>query len=410
MPLRAATTTSESTSIFLLLAAMIVAAKLLGELSDRLGQPVVLGELLAGVLLGPSLLGIMPAGPGMTTDLVALLAELGVVLLLFEVGLETDLAALLKVGGAALSVAAVGVVLPFLGGWLFWRLTPHPDAAGTTMVTAIFLGATLTATSVGITARVLRDLGRLQTTEARVILGAAVIDDLVGLVILSVVAVLAEGGGISAGGVARTLGLAVAFLFLAVAGGRIIGPRAFDLVGRMQSGGVIPVTALAVVLAFAALAALAGSAMIVGAFAAGLSLAATRQHKEIERVMNPIVAVFAPLFFVQVGSALDLRVLDPRTPGGVALLVSAAALIVIALAGKVIAGWSAPWTSFDRLTVGLGMIPRGEVGLIFADLGRRAGVLSSELFAAVVLVVMATTFFAPIALKLRLQHQVAALP
>jgi Kef-type K+ transport system membrane component KefB len=183
-------------------------------------------------------------------------------------------------------------------------------------------------------------------------------------------------------------------------------PAVMNVVGRMRARGTLVVLSFAFILTLAALATYAGSAMIIGAFAGGLVLAATRQHKEIELVMSPVVAIFAPLFFVKVGAALDLSLLDPRAEGAGPILITAGVLCLIAIAGKLAAGWAAPWSAFDRWTVGVGMVPRGEVGLIFADLGRRTGVLTHELFGAVVLVVMATTFLAPMILKLRLRNRV----
>ncbi|MEO8030331.1 MAG: cation:proton antiporter [Gemmatimonadota bacterium] len=407
LPLWAAGDSPETTSLFLVLAGMLVGAKLLGELCERLGTPAVLGELLAGVILGPSLLGLVPTGTGFAAETVELLAGLGVVLLLFEVGLETDLKAMVKVGGAAAAVAVVGVALPFAGGYLFWQFWPHPlvtDPAAST-ITAIFIGATLTATSVGITARVLGDLGWMQSSEARIVLGAAVIDDIVGLVILSIVGVLATGGAVAPLGMLKILALAVGFLVIAVLVGNRTMPTVMDLVGLMRARGVLAALVFAFVLCLAALATFAGSAMIIGAFAGGLILASTRHHEEIEQAMSPVAAIFAPLFFVKVGAALDLSLLDPRAPGASTILMAALVLTLVAIVGKVLAGWAAPWSAFDRLTVGVGMVPRGEVGLIFADLGRRTGVLSHELFGAVVLVVMATTFIAPLVLKFRLQHR-----
>jgi Kef-type K+ transport system membrane component KefB len=219
---------------FLVLAAILVAAKAFGELAERIGQPAVLGELLAGVLLGGSALGIVPSG-GVEGELIHVLAELGVLLLLFEIGLETDLKEMFRVGPAALAVAMVGIVLPFAFGVTFWLYAPQADSGGGDLVTAaIFIGATLTATSVGITARVLSDLGRMNTPEARIIIGAAVIDDVLGLVILSVVSGVAAGAAVSFLGIMRTLGVAVGFLVVAVVVGRFVAPRLFDVIVRMR--------------------------------------------------------------------------------------------------------------------------------------------------------------------------------
>ena len=383
---------------FLALAAILVAAKLLGELSERIGQPAVLGELVAGVLLGGSVLGIVPHD-GLGGELVHVLAELGVLLLLFEIGLETDLREMFRVGPASLAVAVVGVLVPFGLGYAYWAYVPHPASSGNLTTSAIFVGATLTATSVGITARVLSDLRQMGTQEARVIIGAAVIDDVLGLVILSVVSGVAAGAAVSVLGILRTLGVAVGFLVAAVLLGRFLMPKLFDLVVRMRVRFVLLAFAVAFALTLSGLAALAGSALIIGAFAAGLILSGTNQFDTIEHEVRPVVAIFAPVFFVSVGASVNLRLLDPTSPGARGTLLVAGALIVIGIGGKVVAGWAAPWVQMRRLVVGVGMVPRGEVGLIFADIGRRSGVLSDEVFGAVLLMVMASTFVAPPALK-----------
>jgi Kef-type K+ transport system membrane component KefB len=384
---------------FLALAAILVAAKLLGELAERIGQPAVLGELVAGVLLGGSVLGIVPHD-GVAGELVHVLAELGVLLLLFEIGLETDLREMFGVGPASLAVAVVGVVVPFGLGYVYWAYVPHPAASSGDLTTsAIFVGATLTATSVGITARVLSDLNRMGTQEARVIIGAAVIDDVLGLVILSVVSGVAAGAAVTVLGILRTLAVAVGFLVAAVLLGRFLMPRLFDLVVRMRVRFVLLVFAVAFALALAGLAALAGSALIIGAFAAGLILSGTNQFDTIEHEVRPVASIFTPVFFVSVGASVNLRLLDPSSPGARGTLLVAGALILIGIGGKIVAGWAAPWVRMRRLVVGVGMVPRGEVGLIFADIGRRSGVLSDEVFGAVLLMVMVSTFVAPPALK-----------
>jgi Kef-type K+ transport system membrane component KefB len=350
------------------------------------------------VVLGSGALGVVPQH-GAGGETVHVLAQLGVLLLLFEIGLETDLKEMFRVGTASLAVAVVGVVIPFGLGYLYWTSGGHPATGGDPTTAAIFVGATLTATSVGITARVLSDLGRLHQREARVIIGAAVIDDVLGLVILSVVSGVAAGGAVTALGAARTLAVAVGFLVVAVLVGRFAMPRLFDLVVRMRVRYVLLVFAVAVALGLSALAALAGSALIIGAFAAGLILSGTNQFDTIEHEVRPVASVFTPIFFVSVGASLDLRLLDPTTPGARATLLVALALTAIGIIGKLAAGWAAPWLPLRRLVVGVGMVPRGEVGLIFADIGRRSGILTDEVFGAVLLTIMATTFLAPPALK-----------
>jgi Kef-type K+ transport system membrane component KefB len=307
-----------------------------------------------------------------------------------------------RVGTASLAVAAVGVVLPFVLGFAYWAYVPHAATGGTTELTtaAIFVGATLTATSVGITARVLSDLGQMNTQEARIIIGAAVIDDVLGLVILTVVTGIAAGTSLAALGILRVLAIAVGFLVVAVLVGRFAAPRLFDLVVRMRVRYVLLVFAVAFALALSATAALAGSALILGAFAAGIILSGTNQFDTIEREIRPVASIFTPIFFVSVGASVNLRLLDPTREGASGLLGVAAVLTVLAIIGKIAAGWAAPWVKFRRLVVGVGMVPRGEVGLIFADIGRRSGILNEAVFGAILLMIMATTFVAPPGLKL----------
>jgi Kef-type K+ transport system membrane component KefB len=387
-------------SLFLVLAAMLVAAKLLGELAERFGQPAVLGELIAGVLLGGSVLGIVPT-EGTGAEIIHLLAELGVVLLLFEIGLETNLKEMLRVGTASLSVAAVGVALPFAFGFVYWAYLPHAASGGTPDLTmsAIFVGATLTATSVGITARVLSDLGQMHTQEAKIIIGAAIIDDVLGLVILTVVSGMAAGASVAPLGILRVLAVAVGFLLIAILVGRFVAPHLFDLVVRMRVRYVLLVFAIAFALGLSAAAALVGSALIIGAFAAGVILSGINQFDTIEHEVRPVASIFTPIFFVSVGASVNLGLLNPGREGAAGVLGVAAALTALAIVGKLAAGWAAPWIKFRRLVVGVGMVPRGEVGLIFADIGRRAGVLNEAVFGAVLITVMATTFVAPPGLK-----------
>ena len=383
---------------FTVLAVMLVAGKFSGELFERLGQPAVLGELVAGILLGASVLQVIPTGPDdPLTDVIRLLAEVGVAVLLFEIGLETDLKAMARVGAAAMSVAIVGVALPFALGFLYWISPLHSYEHTLTdrMTTAIFVGATLTATSVGITARVLTELKRMHTVEARLVLGAAVIDDVLGLVILGLISGIAAGTAITVLGVARSLAVAVGFLVIAVAVGLAIAPRIFGLVDRMRVRGVLLVVAFAFLLLLAAAAHKAGSAMIIGAFTAGLILSGTNQVKAIEERMKPVADIFTPVFFLSIGAAVDLRAWNPFDPEGRGVLLMGGALLLIAVIGKLASGWAVPWRRFNRWAVGIGMAPRGEVGLIFAQIGLTAGILTTRLFSAILLMVIVTTLIAP---------------
>ncbi|MBI2536715.1 MAG: cation:proton antiporter [Gemmatimonadetes bacterium] len=281
----------EVVRLFIVLAIMLAAGKFSGELFDRIGQPAVLGELLAGAVLGGSALGIIPSSPDDPLyGVLHVLAEIGVIVLLFEIGLETDLKQLLRVGPGAASVALVGVALPFAAGFLYW-ISPVSVAdfnVTSASTTAIFLGAALTATSVGITARVLTDLKIFRTTEAQMILGAAVLDDVLGLVLLGLVATLAAGGSVGVVEVGRALGIALGFLAVALGLGLLMAPRVFATIDRMRVRGVLLVSAFAFVLIVSALAQVAGSAMIIGAFAAGIILSGTNQFDAIESQMAPL--------------------------------------------------------------------------------------------------------------------------
>lgn len=386
------------------LAAILVAAKLFGALAQRIGQPAVLGELIAGVLLGGSALGLVPHA-GSLHEVIALLAEVGVVLLLFEIGLETDLRAMFQVGASAVSVALVGVAAPFLLGYALWMLwQPQLDAAASVSVTtvAVFVGATLTATSVGITSRVLGDMKRLGTPEARIIMGAAIVDDVLGLVILAIISGIAAGAALSLAGIALKFAIAVGFLVAAILLGRWIMPFVFERLDRIDLRGMLVVSAFAFALALAALADLAGSALIIGAFAAGIVLSSTNQFDFITHRIQPIADIFAPIFFVYVGSNVDVGLLNPfDSDFDASVLAVAAALLLVAIVGKVASGYAVGWGAvpLSRLAIGVGMIPRGEVGLIFAQLGLDGGIIHEKTFNAIVLVVMLTTFLAPPLLK-----------
>jgi Kef-type K+ transport system membrane component KefB len=368
-----------------LLAVMLAAARLCGALARALGQPTVLGELVAGVLLGASVLGLVDPHQGV----VEVFAEVGVVLLLFSIGLETDWRALLRVGATSAAVATVGVVLPFALGYAACRLL------GLEVLPAIVAGAALTATSVGITARVLSDLGHLHEPEGRVILGAAILDDIIGLVILTVVAGLARGRPVTIAGVATTAAVAVGFLLGILLLGGLAVPHLVRLASRLGAPGTTTLLAVSLAFGLAWLADRAGSAVILGAFAAGLLLGRTPRAREIEHGVTPLGHLFVPLFFVAVGAAVDLRVLNPAEPAGRATLGVGGILILAAVLGKFAAGYAAPWFPGRKDVVGVGMIPRGEVGLIFAQMGLTSGVFDAKLFSAVTLMVLVTTFLVP---------------
>src|ERR687884_188284 len=368
-----------------LLVVMLATAKALGAFAQRIGQPAVLGELVAGVLLDSSVLGLVDP----QTDVFHLFAELGVILLLFEIGLETNLRQLLQVGGAAAVVALVGVALPFAFGYAVCGML------GFETLVSVVAGATLTATSVGITARVLADLNHLQEPESHIILGAAVLDDVLGLVILAVVTGLTAGQPLTVLGVAQTAAIAFGFLGGTLLVGRLLVPPFVRAVSRIDLPGTPTMLAVMVAFGLAWLASVVGSAMIIGAFAAGLLLRDTSQAHEIERGVAQLGHFFVPLFFVTVGAAVDVGVLNPLEPGNRLTLLIGGLLILVAVIGKFLAGYAPVWFKGNKNVIGVGMIPRGEVGLIFAQTGLASGVFTPPLFSAVPMRVLVTTFIAP---------------
>ncbi len=373
-----------------LLFIILAAARLGAALTQRAGQPAVLGELIAGVILGPSVSGLVD--PGQET--LHLLAELGVIILLFEIGLETDLGQLLRVGAASTVVAVTGVILPFGLGYAVCRLLGLGNLA------AVVAGASLTATSVGITARVLSDLGRLHDPESQIVLGAAVIDDVIGLIILTVVTGLTEGQEVTAWGVVRIAGTAFGFLLATLVLGQWLVPRLVRAAQGLELPGTTTVLALLLAFGLAWAAFRIGSAPIIGAFATGLLLRRSGRVPEVEQSIAGLGHFLVPLFFVTVGAAVDVRVLNPLNPANRTTLLAGGLLIVVAVVSKFVAGYAPFWFRGNKNVVGVGMIPRGEVGLIFARMGLAQKVFDAGLFSAVTLMVMVTTFLAPPLLKL----------
>jgi len=393
-------------------AAMLVLAKIGGEVFERLKQPAVLGELFAGILLGNVvLLGFTRAETLKANATIAALAELGVIILLFEVGLESDLKEMMEVGWSSLLVAVVGVVAPFFLGWAVsaWFIPDGPQ------LVHIFIGATLCATSVGITARVFQDLGKLATREARIILGAAVIDDVLGLLILAIVSgairAASTGGVLSVMDVGMIALKSLVFLIGAIVIGYFLMPRLLRGAGRFETRGVLLTFAIAVCLLLAWAAGEVGLAPIVGAFAAGLVLDEVhyrprggRTERDLHDLLQPVSTVLVPIFFVLMGMKVDLRLFARLD-----ILGFAATLTIAAILGKQVCGLAVLERGINRLAVGLGMIPRGEVGLIFAGIGATlmlpspAGVdqpvITPSTFGAVVIMVIITTLVTPPGLK-----------
>ena len=397
---------------------MLVTAKLGGELFERMGQSAVLGELGAGVLLGNLVIfGFTRVEPLKTNETIAALAELGVIILLFEVGLESDLRQMIEVGWSALLVALLGVIAPFLLGWGVSAYFLPEEAT----LAHVFIGATLCATSVGITARVFKDLGKLATREARIILGAAVIDDVLGLLILAIVAgaihAASTGGTLSMLEIGLISAKSIVFLVAAIAIGLLLVPRLLRGAGRLESRGVLLTLAISFCLFLAWASAKVGLAPIVGAFAAGLILDEVhykpkdgRNERDLHDLLQPVSTVLVPIFFVLMGLKVDLRLFMR-----VDILGFAVTLTVAAIIGKQICSLGVVERRVNRLAIGLGMIPRGEVGLIFAGIGATlmlpsaSGVIEPVIgpatFGAVVIMVIITTMITPPALKWSLERK-----
>lgn len=384
------------------LGVIVVGAKLGASLATRLGQAAVLGELFAGLLLGNlALVGLPDLRSLLESEALLLLAETGAVLLLFKVGLESTPSEMMAVGGRAFVVAVAGVVTPMALGFGVGELM-RPDES---WMLHAFLGAMLAATSVGITARVLTDAGALTTKAARIILGAAVIDDVLGLIVLAVVAgvitAAATGTALAAGAVLWIVAKAMLFLVGAVVVGGVVSPRLFKGALVLPAGGVAAALALGLCLLFSYLAALAGLAPIVGAFAAGLVLDEKQAAEHVARGEQPFMESLAPLasflvpvFFVRMGMLVDLSAFASWSVVAFAVVLTAAAVL-----GKQVCGLFAP-RGVSGVTIGIGMMPRGEVGLIFAGIGAQLmlggrPVVDAATYAAAVFMVMATTVATP---------------
>ncbi len=435
-PLLAAATeaTTESTTeegslilagVLLSLVIIYFASQLGGEICSRINLPPVLGQLVGGVLIGISAfrLLVFPEGGSLATDslivsllentaglsvesapsvfaaqseVISLLSELGVIILLFEIGLESDLKELIRVGPIAAVVAVVGVVAPFVAGtaglvYIF----------NIPVIPAVFAGAALTATSIGITAKVLAEIGQLSSEEGQIIIGAAVLDDILGIVILAVVASLVKTGEIQISNIVYLVISAAVFLIGSILLGRWISPLLIGLVNEMKTRGELLLTSLVFAFSLSYIATAIHLEGILGAFAAGLILAETEKRKELEEQVIPLADFFVPIFFVCVGARTDLSVLNPAVPSNREGLIIAAFLILVAILGKVITGFTVFGNpELNKLAIGVGMIPRGEVGLVFAGVGSASGALSEATDAAIIVMVISTTFIAPPLLRL----------
>jgi Kef-type K+ transport system membrane component KefB len=399
----------EVSEVLLGLIIILLAAKIGGDLVERFKQPAVLGELIFGIIIGNlSLVGIDMFEPIKHSLSLEVLAEIGVIILLFQVGLESSLGEMMKVGVTSFMVATFGVITPFFLGYgvSAWFLPQE------SIYVHIFIGATLTATSVGITARVLQDMGKVQTSEAKIILGAAVIDDIMGLVILAVVmgiiSAASGGAGLDALGVFWIVSKAVLFVAGAIFIGHLVAPKILIAGSKMHVKGVMLTIALMICFLLAFIADQIGLAPIVGAFAAGLILDEIhyepflkngREKHTVDELIVPIATFLVPVFFVRMGMMVELR-----TFGNMEILAFAAVMTLAAIVGKQACSLAIFTKGINRVAIGLGMIPRGEVGLIFAGIGAKLylnneAVISSGTFSAVVIMVIVTTLVTPPVLK-----------
>lgn len=391
-------------TFFLYLLVILLTARLFAELAVRLKSPSVIGELFAGIVIGPSLFGwIEPV------EALKLMAEIGIILLLFEVGLSTDIKRLIRTGTKSTIVAIIGFIAPLLFGfsigyWLF----------DLSLLISLFIGGTLTATSIGITVRVLTDLKLNNSHQGQIVLGAAVLDDVLGVMLLALLYEFSTGGGVNWGNAIRVLVFVSAFFILAPMLAKVMSVVIKRFHASSEIPGLIPTTIVSLVLFFAWLAHVVGAPELLGGFAAGLALSrrfflplGVTLHKDedfartIEQQMQPIISLFTPIFFVVVGLSINLREIDWFSSQ---VWIFSFVLLVAAIAGKLIGSFFIRESWASRLLIGMSMVPRGEVGLIFAELGRLSGIFNNETHAGMVIVIVLTTIIPPFTMKWFYKH------
>lgn len=385
--------------IFLYLAVLLFFARLTGDIFAKFGIPSVIGEIFVGIMLGQSVLGIIPL-----SDVMKLLAELGIILLLFHIGLEADLKQLKQVGFSAAAVAVSGALAPLILGFIVsYFLFNLP------VITSLFIGGTLTATSIGITVRVLEDIGKMKERFAQIVLGAAVLDDIFGVVVLAALYEFSKTQIININSTLLLILYIGTFFLFAPVVGKIFAYLVSAFSKKLNTLDFVPPVVVAIILLFAFAAHEIGSPEILGAFTAGIAFSrrftipfamafqADKQiiHK-IEESLNPLIWLFTPIFFVYVGLQLNLRAIEFSS---LHFWLLSTVLFFIALITKLLAGFFIKGTLREKISVGFSMLPRGEVGLIFAEFGRLSGIYDNTLYAVVIFVVALTTLLAPIALK-----------
>lgn len=389
----------ETHTFFLQLLIILVAARLFAEIAVHLGAPAVIGELTAGIILGPSLLGwIQP------NEIIRYLAEIGILLLLFEVGLDTDMRKLMNTGRSSAIVALGGFIIPFVLGYLLASL-----AFDLSTLVSLFIGGALTATSIGITLRVLSDLGQRNSREGQIVLGAAVLDDVLGVVLLALLYEFSIAGGISLANTGKVLAFITLFFLLAPIAAKLISVLIKHLDDASDLPGLIPTAMVSLVLLFAWLAHKMGAPELLGGFAAGLALSRrfflpfgialhteTEFSQRIEAQMRPIIQLFTPIFFVMVGLSLNLQEVDWSSAF---IWAFSFLFLLVAIIGKFSGALLTAEPIRQRIAIGVAMVPRGEVGLIFAELGRTSGIFDNNIYAGMIMVIALTTLLPPFLLK-----------
>lgn len=396
----------EVAEFFLTFLIILLSAKFFAEVFTYLRMPGVLGEVTAGIILGPSLFGILKVDPTLH-----LLAEIGILLLLFEVGLETDVGQVAKVGVQSFLVAITGVAAPAIAGYCLCRYL-----LDLSNIVSLFVGGTIVATSIGITIRVLVDINKHRTKTAKIVLGAAVLDDIIGVVILAALYDFAVKGEVSLIDTGKIIGFITAFLLIAPVITKLLVPLISKASRYGKTEGIIPTIIVSLVLALAFISHKIGAPGILGSFAAGIALArrfflpfgAIIDHYspdlavKIEENMKPIIGLFVPVFFVVVGASINLKVIDFSS---LVFWQTAGLLVSVAIITKVMSGIWVKGSLKTKLSTGIAMVPRGEVGLIFAEVGKKSGIFDDFMYAIIVFVVALTTLFAPVLLRIVMRDE-----
>lgn len=385
----------EAHTFLIQLVLILFSARIMGEVAAYFKAPSVIGELLAGIIIGPSVLGLIEISPP-----IQLLAQIGIILLLFEVGIETDIGRLTSSGAKAFVVAMGGVVLPFILGFVISYYLFSFN-----LLASLFIGSALTATSIGITLRVLRDLKKQNSHEAQIIIGAAVLDDVIGIILLAMLYEFSQSGTVDLWNAGKVLVYILLFFIISPIAAKAVSLTIKKWDEKSEIPGLLPTTTISLILLFAWIAHQVGAPELLGGFAAGLALSrqfpflrqdAKFSHR-VEEQMKPIVHLFTPIFFVAIGLSLNLRSIDWSS---LSIWMITGLLFISAIVGKLASGFLLrKETLTTKLIVGTSMIPRGEVGLIFANIGLTAGVFKDNIYASIILVIALTTLLAPFALR-----------